>query len=151
MPIWSTDGTAPMAITASQVTVTAQQVETMSPSQTTVIQTATILPDKSPKKSMAGAIAGGVVVGVLMVFIIAAALWWFFIVHRRPKFDDEATARLNEKSQTGSLVAATPDPRYDFTKRRLSDGSITEDQEFQPRKLTVNRPNHHITHVSQTD
>lgn len=111
---------------------------------TTVSQTPTATPDSSPKKSepsginKAGA-AAGAVVGVLVAIAIGVGAFLFVRKQRRKKLEEEyrrslAVREFHKKPET--------DLRLDpvMLQRRMSDGSIADNQDYSRRILKVTNP-----------
>ncbi|KAF3919275.1 hypothetical protein ABW20_dc0106259 [Dactylellina cionopaga] len=124
---------------------------TTGPSVQTVIQndaTATVTApvkqadNQSSGTSKAG-IAAGVVVGVIA--IIALGVGGFLVVrrNRRRQAEEEYRAAVAAKEFTASIRKPQADTRLDpvmLQQRRLSDGSIADNQDFSRRILKVTNP-----------
>ncbi|KAK6345127.1 hypothetical protein TWF718_007056 [Orbilia javanica] len=87
-------------------------------------------------------IAAGVVVGVIAV--IAMGVGGFLIVrrNRRRQAEEEYRAAVAAKEFTASIRKPQPDTRLDpvMLQRRMSDGSIADNQDYSRRILKVTNP-----------
>lgn len=128
--------TAPSANRPSTVTIGGQ----------TVVVTAPPGSNKSggsgPNK---GAIAGGVVVGILAVAAIAGGLFFFMRNRKRRELEEEhrRNAAINSimtaNKGAGSGSSSFSDTRLDpiMAQRRMSDGSIADNEDYSRRILKV--------------
>ncbi|KAF3931708.1 hypothetical protein ABW19_dt0204696 [Dactylella cylindrospora] len=127
---------------------TSVALQTTVVSQDTATVTATPSSDASQQESSGGGtntagIAAGVVVGV--VAIIAGGIGGFLYVrrNRRRQAEEEYRAAVAAKEFTASIRKPQPDSRLDpvmLQHRRLSDGSIADNQDFSRRILKVTNP-----------
>ncbi|KAF3908600.1 hypothetical protein AA313_de0200027 [Arthrobotrys entomopaga] len=124
---------------------------TDSPAVQTIIQnggvTVTATPSDSASASQSGGskagIAAGAVVGVIA--IIALGVGGFLVVrrNRRRQAEEEYRAAVAAKEFTASIRKPQADSRLDpvmLQHRRLSDGSIADNQDFSRRILKVTNP-----------
>lgn len=97
-------------------------------------------------------IAVGVVVGVIGAFAIAGAIFLFMRRNKRRELEEEhkrqvaQSAFLNNGKPGSSGGDSLPDSRLDpavLRERRLSDGSIMDNQDYSRRILQVSFPHHH--------
>lgn len=105
----------------------------------TVVVTQAPEPAKGPNT---GAIAAGVVVGVLGVLGIAGGMFWFIRRKRNKEIEEEhrrtaANSYISGKhsSSGGSITDARMDPV--MAQRRLSDGSIADNEDYSRKILRV--------------
>ncbi|KAF8424081.1 WSC domain-containing protein [Tirmania nivea] len=138
-PLPSASSSSSTSSSSSVATSTVTQQET-----TIVSQTPTESSDPSPKKSepsginKAGA-AAGAVVGVLVAVAIGVGAFLFIRKQRRKKLEEEyrrslAVREFHKKPET--------DLRLDpvMLQRRMSDGSIADNQDYSRRILKVTNP-----------
>lgn len=125
------------------------------PSIQTVIKTPTVtatVPVDGDKQQSGGGggggtskagIAAGAVVGVIAV--IAMGVGGFLVVrrNRRRQAEEEYRAAVAAKEFTASIRKPQPDTRLDpvmLQQRRMSDGSIADNQDYSRRILKVTNP-----------
>ncbi len=112
--------------------------------ESTVVVTQTSAAEKSGPN--VGAIAGGVVVGVLVIAGVAGGMFFFVRRKRNKEIEEEhrRTAAANSfmsgkpTSSAGSITDARLDPV--MAQRRLSDGSIADNQDYSRKILRVCYP-----------
>lgn len=94
-------------------------------------------PPKEEKGTNTGAIAGGVVVGVLAVASIIGGIM-FYLRRKRNREIEEEHHRNAVNSFTGKTPSIT-DSRLDpvMAQRRMSDGSIADNHDYSRKILRV--------------
>jgi len=115
----------------------------------TVVVTASNTPSSgsgggSSGPSTAG-IAAGVVVGIIAIAAIAGGVWFYLRAKRRHEVEEEykrqaAVSAFINGGKPGSSAGSSPDSRLDpaiITQRRMSDGSIADNQDYSRRILKV--------------
>ncbi|KAF2155175.1 WSC-domain-containing protein [Myriangium duriaei CBS 260.36] len=137
-----------------------QVVTSVSPGKTVVVTEAASAGQSnsaSPSAASGGskpntaAIAAGVVVGVLAVAVIAGAAFFFLRSRRRRAAEEDYKRHQVSDFMAGSKPAipavrrspSGPDSRYDgeaMAHRRLSDGSIADNEDYSRRILKVTNP-----------
>jgi len=108
----------------------------------TVTATPTGSASSSGGSSKAG-IAAGVVVGVVAIIALAVGGYLLLRRQRRLRAEEEYRAAVAAKEFTASIKKPTSDERLDpvmLQHRRLSDGSIADNQDFSRRILKVTNP-----------
>lgn len=102
-------------------------------------------------KSNTAGIAAGVVVGVVVIAAIAGGVYFYMRNRRRKQIEEEYSKRSQAQgpgipASRGMSVRsnhAGPDARLDpeaMVNRRLSDGSIADEQDYSRRILKVTNP-----------
>ncbi|KAK6505219.1 hypothetical protein TWF481_007136 [Arthrobotrys musiformis] len=137
--------------TKSSSTSSSESTSSDAPSIQTVIKTpvvtATAPADGDQQQNNGGGtskagIAAGVVVGVIAV--IAMGVGGFLIVrrNRRRQAEEEYRAAVAAKEFTASIRKPQADTRLDpvMLQRRMSDGSIADNQDYSRRILKVTNP-----------
>jgi cell wall integrity and stress response component len=134
----------PSKSSSSSTSTGAPSVQTVVQGGVTVTATAPVTSEESQSggTSKAG-IAAGVVVGVIAV--IALGVGGFLVVrrNRRRQAEEEYRAAVAAKEFTASIRKPQADSRLDpvmLQHRRLSDGSIADNQDFSRRILKVTNP-----------
>jgi cell wall integrity and stress response component len=113
----------------------------------TVVVTASSTPSLgsgSSGPSTAG-IAAGVVVGIVAIAAIAGGVWFFMRARARREVEEEykrqaAVNAFINGGKPGSSASSNSDSRLDpviMTQRRMSDGSIADNQDYSRRILKV--------------
>ncbi|PQE32419.1 hypothetical protein CJF32_00001182 [Rutstroemia sp. NJR-2017a WRK4] len=137
----ATSSTAPSVVTVGGQTVTVQATSAAAASSSA----AAISEKKSSGPSKAG-IAAGVVIGVLAAAGIAGGIFLWMRSRKRREVEEEyrRNAAVNNfaaggKSSVSSGGASFTDTRLDPTlaNRRMSDGSIADNQDYSRRILKV--------------
>lgn len=127
-------GGATIIVTASD--------QTIAPATVTAFATPKTTGSKGPNT---GGIVAGVVVGVLAVSAILGGVWFFLRSRRRRAVEEEYRRNAAINSFTGgkpSSQASMSDSRLDpsvMMQRRMSDGSIADNQDYSRRILKVRR------------
>lgn len=110
------------------------------PGQTVVVtQSSTPVPVESSGPNKAG-IAAGVVVGVVVIAAAAGGLWFFLRAKKRREVEEEykRQAAINAFVKPGSTEVTSFDTRLEpAIMRRMSDGSIADNQDYSRRILKV--------------
>jgi hypothetical protein len=114
----------------------------------TIIVTASVSPSSSSSPSSGPSTAGiaaGVVVGIIAIGAIAGGVWFYIRAKRRREVEEEhkrqaaVTAFVNS-GKPNSSAGLSHDTRLDpaiMTQRRMSDGSIADNQDYSRRILKV--------------
>lgn len=112
----------------------------------TVVVTASSPPSSGSGSgpSTAG-IAAGVVVGIIAIAAIAGGAWFYLRAKRRREVEEEykrqaAVSAFINGGKPGSSAGSSHDTRLDpviMTQRRMSDGSIADNQDYSRRILKV--------------
>jgi cell wall integrity and stress response component len=92
-------------------------------------------------------IAAGVVVGIIAIGAIAGGIFFYLRAQRRKEVEDEykrqaAISSFVGGGKPGSSAGASHDTRLDpviMTQRRMSDGSIADNQDYSRRILKVRK------------
>jgi len=128
---------------------------TDSPSVATVTSGATVVvtapSDQSPTGSSGGSksgankagVAAGAVVGVIALVALGVGAWLAVRRKRRLRAEEEYRAAVAAKEFVESAKKPSPDQRLDpvlLQQRRLSDGSIADNQDYSRRILKVTNP-----------
>ncbi|KAM3069988.1 Protein SLG1 [Clarireedia jacksonii] len=138
----ATSSSAPSVVTVGGQTVT---VQAPTAAAATSSAAATTVSNKSSGPNKAG-IAAGVVVGVLLAAAIAGGIFLWMRNRKRREVEEEyrRNAAVNNfaaggKSPVSSGGASFTDTRLDPTlaNRRMSDGSIADNQDYSRRILKV--------------
>lgn len=93
--------------------------------------------DSGPNKA---GIAAGVVVGVVVIAAAAGGLWFFIRAKKRREVEEEykRQAAINAFVKPGSTEVSSFDTRLEpAIMRRMSDGSIADNQDYSRRILKV--------------
>jgi len=88
-------------------------------------------------------IAAGVVVGIIVLFVVILGVWFLFRRRRRLDQEEEYRNVVSTKEFVASASKPVSDHRLDpvmLQQRRLSDGSIADNQDFSRRILKVANP-----------
>ncbi|KAI9745945.1 MAG: hypothetical protein M1818_000626 [Claussenomyces sp. TS43310] len=130
------NGDGPTSTTPSVITVSGQVVY-ITPSSTAAVT------HKSSGPNKAG-IAAGVVVGVIAIAAVAGGVFLFLRRKKRQALEEEHKRQVAQSSflngKAGSSASSLPDSRLDpavLRERRLSDGSIMDNQDYSRRILQV--------------
>jgi cell wall integrity and stress response component len=92
-------------------------------------------------------IAAGVVVGIIAIAAIGGGIWFFLRARARREVEEEykrqvAVNAFINGGKPGSSAGSSPDSRLDpviMTQRRMSDGSIADNQDYSRRILKVSQ------------
>lgn len=91
--------------------------------------------DSGPNKA---GIAAGVVVGVIVIAAAAGGIWFFLRKKRRNELEEEYKRQAAIKAFVTPAETSTFDTRLDpAVMRRMSDGSIADNQDYSRRILKV--------------
>jgi len=97
---------------------------------------------KGAGASKAG-VAAGAVVGVIALIALGVGVWLAVRRKRRLRAEEEYRAAVAAKEFVESAKKPSPDQRLDpvlLQQRRLSDGSIADNQDYSRRILKVTNP-----------
>jgi cell wall integrity and stress response component len=142
----SVAATATSSIAPSVVTVGGQTVTVQASSAAAASSSAAAITEKSSSGPSKAGIAAGVVVGVLAAAGIAGGIFLWMRNRKRREVEEEyrRNAAVNNfaaggKSSVSSGGASFTDTRLDPTlaNRRMSDGSIADNQDYSRRILKV--------------
>lgn len=126
---------------ASVVTVKGQTVVVTASSSAT----GTVVSSSSSSGPSTAGIAAGVVVGVIAIAAIAGGIWFYMRAKRRREVEEEykrqaAVTAFVSGGKPRSSAGSSHDMRLDpviMTQRRMSDGSIADNQDYSRRILKV--------------
>lgn len=140
-----TNAPASSASSGASSTSSSAAVVTVSGGQTIVVTASNAPGSGSGSGPSTAGIAAGVVVGVIAIAAIAGGAWFFIRARRRREVEEEyqrqaAVNAFINGGKPGSSAGSSPDSRLDpviMTQRRMSDGSIADNQDYSRRILKV--------------
>jgi cell wall integrity and stress response component len=144
------DGTTPSGTTItspSHTASTTQSVVTVVNGQTVYVTPSAAATGKSSGGASKAGIAAGVVVGLIAIAAIAGGVFLFLRNKQRREVEEEyrRNAAISQFTQGGkhpsSNASTFSDMRLDpavMAQRRMSDGSIADNQDYSRRILKVN-------------
>lgn len=112
--------------------------------ESTVVITAPASSEAKSSGPNVGAIAGGIVVGVVVLASAIGGMFLYFRQKRNKEIEEEHRRNAAVNSFTGKSSSSLMDARLDpvMAQRRLSDGSIADNQDYSRKILRVCAPSY---------